>query len=76
VTFVTQSEPIQWKAFDRLRDEKGWTDAEAARQIGISHGHLTNARAGRHGVGRKFIDGCVTIWGPERVYAELLGIAA
>lgn len=73
---MTQSEPLRWSEFDRLLRENGWNDAEAARQLGISHGHLTNLRAGKSGVGRKFIDGCVAIWGAERVYAELLGVAA
>ena len=74
MTFVTQSEsPIRWTEFDRLIGEKGWNHAKAARELGISHSHLTNLRAGRTGVGKKFVDGCVAVWGPTVVYTDLLG---
>lgn len=74
---MTQSESLlRWSEFDRLIGEKGWNHAEAARRLGISHSHLTNLRAGRTGVGKKFVDGCVAIWGPELVYAQLLAVAA
>lgn len=75
---MTQSDspPLRWTEFDRLIAAKGWKPAEAARQLGISHSHLTNLRAGRTGVGKKFVDGCVAIWGPTVVYGELLGVAA
>jgi hypothetical protein len=69
---VNQSEPLRWSEFDRLIGAKGWNDAEAARQLGITHGHLTNLRAGKSGVGKKFVDGCVAIWGPHVVYTQLL----
>lgn len=74
---MTQSEsPLRWPEFDRLIGEKGWNHAEAARRLGISHSHLTNLRAGRTGVGKKFVDGCVAIWGPNVVYKRLLNEAA
>lgn len=69
---MPQSPPIQWSEFDRLLAERGWNDAEAARQLGISHGHLTNLRAGKAGPGRKVIDALVSIWGPQHVYDHLL----
>lgn len=73
---MPQSPPIQWSEFDRLLAAKGWNDAEAARQLGISHGHLTNLRAGKAGPGRKVVDALVAIWGPELVYNQLLAVAA
>lgn len=72
---MPQSPPIQWSEFDRLIRERGWNDAEAARQLGISHGHLTNLRAGKAGPGRKVVDALVAIWGPEHVYSHLLAEA-
>lgn len=66
---------MRWPVFDGLIAEKGWTDAEAARQLGISHGHLTNLRAGKSGVGKKFVDGCAAIWGAQYVYDHLLNTA-
>jgi len=69
---MPQSPPIQWSEFDRLLAVKGWNDAQAARQLGISQGHLTNLRAGKCGPGRKVVDALVSIWGPEHVYERLL----
>lgn len=74
---MTQSEsPVRWAEFDRLTTAKGWNDAEAARQLGISHPHLTNLRAGKTGIGKKFVDGCVAIWGAQHVYDHLLAEVA
>lgn len=64
--------PVRWSEFDRLIARKGWSQAEAARQLGISQAHLTNLRAGRHNVGDKFKTGCVRIWGAQLVYEVLL----
>lgn len=75
LTFVMESaarSPVRWAEFDRLIARKGWNAAEAARQIGISHAYLTNLRAGRTGVGEKFITGCVQIWGPQVTHEVLL----
>lgn len=73
---MPQSPPINWAEFDRLLAERGWNDAEAARQLGIGHPHLTNLRAGKSGPGRKVVDALVAIWGPEHVYGHLLTSAA
>lgn len=69
VTFVSQSEPgagikVRWAEFDRQCDRRGWkTDAERARQLGISHAHLTNMRANRANPGAKFIRRCLGAFG-------------
>lgn len=55
---------LRFAEFDRLTALRGWeTDAERARQLGISHSTLTNLRAGKTHPGRKFIDQCVQIFG-------------
>ena len=57
---------IKWPEFDAVTLLKGWkTDAERARQLGISQSTITNLRAGRGGPGRKFIDAVITHLGPE-----------
>jgi transcriptional regulator with XRE-family HTH domain len=51
---------LRFDEFDRLTRLRGWdTDAERARQLGVSQATLTNLRAGRTRPGRKFIDGCM-----------------
>lgn len=55
---------LRFAEFDRLTALKGWTtDAERARQLGISHATLTNLRAGRTRPGGKFIDRCMAVLG-------------
>lgn len=47
---------VRWDAFDEATTKRGWeTDAERARQLGISQATLTNLRKGRVGVGGKVI---------------------
>jgi hypothetical protein len=55
---------IRWSEFDRQTALRGWnTDAERARQLDVSHAHLTNLRAGRTGPGAKFIGRCLAVFG-------------
>lgn len=55
---------VRWAEFDRQCDLRDWkTDAERARQLRISHAHLTNMRAGRAGPGAKFIGRCLAVFG-------------
>jgi transcriptional regulator with XRE-family HTH domain len=55
---------LRFAEFDRQTSLRGWTtDAERARQLGVSHAHLTNMRAGRTGPGAKFIGKCLSVFG-------------
>lgn len=55
---------LRFAEFDRQTKLRGWaTDAERARQLGVSHAHLTNMRAGRTGPGAKFIGQCLAVFG-------------
>jgi len=55
---------IWWPGFDRMTGLKGWTsDAERARQLGISHATLTNLRAGRVLAGTKVVDALLSTFG-------------
>lgn len=55
---------LRFAEFDRQCTLRGWaTDAERARQLGVSHAHLTNMRAGRTGPGAKFIGLCLNVFG-------------
>lgn len=55
---------LRFAEFDRLTALKGWeTDAERARQLGISQATLSHLRAGRTRPGRKFIDRCMAVLG-------------
>jgi len=71
---VSQSETgkrIWWPGFDRLTALRGWkTDAERARQLGISHATLTNLRAGKVLAGAKVVDRVLKEFGGE--YYDLL----
>lgn len=78
---MSQSEPVvrlRLEEFDRHTKLRGWgTDAERARQLGISHATLTNIRRGKAGVGLRFVDACLAQFGQtyydvlfERVTAE------
>lgn len=55
---------LRFAEFDRQTRLRGWTtDAERARQLGVSHAHITNMRAGRTGPGAKFIGQCMSVFG-------------
>lgn len=57
---------VRWEEFDRHTERRGWeTDAERARQLGVSHSLLTNMRAGRAGPGAKFIGACLDRFGGD-----------
>jgi hypothetical protein len=74
VTFVSQSDTgkrIWWPGFDRLTTLRGWkTDAERARQLGISHATLTNLRADKVLAGVKVVDRVLKVFGDD--YYRLL----
>lgn len=71
MTLVTESKPetrpvlrIRWAEFDRLTTLKGWTtDAERARQLGISDRMLSHMRVGRANPGLKVVDRCLAVFG-------------
>lgn len=88
---MTESRPdpkpvlrIRWAEFDRLTNKRGWTtDAERARQIGISDRMLSHMRVGRANPGLKVVDRCLAVFGAsfydvlfERVDDEQAGDAA
>jgi hypothetical protein len=55
---------MRWPEFDRLCKAKGWkTDAEIARNLGISEQGLNHMRRGRTSPGLKVVDGCISVWG-------------
>jgi hypothetical protein len=64
---VTESRPvlkIRWSEFDRLTTLRGWTtDAERARQLGISDRMLSHMRVGRANPGLKVVDRCLAVFG-------------
>lgn len=66
-TLVTESRPvlrIRWAEFDRLTALRGWTtDAERARQLGISDRMLSHMRVGRANPGLKVVDCCLAVFG-------------
>lgn len=48
---------VRWSEFDRLTNLRGWTtDAERARQIGISDRMLSHMRLGRARPGAHTVD--------------------
>lgn len=73
VTLVTESKPetrpvlrIRWERFDSLTNERGWTtDAERARQLGISDRMLSHMRVGRANPGLKVVDRCLAVFGTD-----------
>lgn len=73
MTLVTESKPepkpvlrIRWSEFDRLTSLKGWTtDAERARQLGISDRMLSHMRVGRANPGLKVVDRCLAVFGSD-----------
>lgn len=88
---MTESRPdpkpvlrIRWAEFDRLTKLKGWTtDAERARQLGISDRMLSHMRVGRANPGIKVVDRCLAVFGAsfydvlfERADEETTGDAA
>ena len=55
---------LRFEEFDRLCRLRQWdTDAERARQLGISQATLTNLRRGRVAAGSKVIDACNRVFG-------------
>lgn len=55
---------MRWPEFDRLAKAKGWrTDAEIARNLGISEQQLNHMRRGRTNPGLKVVDACIAVWG-------------
>ncbi len=76
VALVTESKPppvlrLRLDEFDRLTADKGWTtDAERARQLGISDRMMSHLRVGRANPGLKVVDACVAAFGPD-VYDRL-----
>lgn len=55
---------LRLEEFDRLTTLRGWTtDAERARQLGISGATMTNLRKGKNNPGPKFIDRCLQAFG-------------
>lgn len=57
---------VRWPEFDAVTLLRGWkTDAERARQLGVSQSTITNLRAGRGGPGRKFITAVINNLGAE-----------
>jgi hypothetical protein len=57
---------VRWPEFDRLTTLRGWTtDAERARQIGISDRMLNHMRKGRAYPGPKVIDCFVRAFGHQ-----------
>jgi hypothetical protein len=55
---------MRWSEFDRLTSLKGWTtDAERARQLGISDRVLSHMRVGRTNPGLKVVDRCLAVFG-------------
>lgn len=69
MTLVTESRSVlqmRWSEFDRLTDERGWhTDAERARQLGISDRVLSHMRVGRTRPGLKVVDRCLAVFGKD-----------
>jgi hypothetical protein len=57
---------LRLDVFDQLTDAKGWTtDAERARQLGISDRMVSHLRVGRANPGLKFVDRCIAVLGKE-----------
>lgn len=55
---------MRWTEFDRLTTMRGWTtDAERARQLGISEQMLNHMRRGRARPGVTVIDACLRAFG-------------
>ena len=51
-------------------EQKGWSQNELVRNIGFSHGTLSNALNGRRGVGRSILSGLLQIF-PDQSVASL-----
>lgn len=57
---------VRWDEFDRLTSKRGWTtDAERARQLGISEQQLNHMRRGRTNPGLKVVDACLAVFGAQ-----------
>jgi transcriptional regulator with XRE-family HTH domain len=55
---------VRWSEFDRLTNLRGWsTDAERARQIGISEQQLNHMRRGRSRAGAHTVDRILQVFG-------------
>jgi transcriptional regulator with XRE-family HTH domain len=64
VPLTTNPLRLRLEEFDRLTSLRGWnTDAERARQLGVSGATMTNLRKGKVNPGPKFIDQCLKAFG-------------
>ena len=49
------------------REQRGWSQNELARNIGVSPGQLSNALNGHKGAGRKLLGGLLRVFPQETV---------